>query len=191
MILEPKADNLGKAPLSSETAIALLKKIQNGNLSALMTLYDKTSPLLLGLLMRVLGDRAAAEAALLDVYTQVWKQSGSHETGGAPLYWLVTLAHSNAVARLHWEKRDAVKQGAAQRERISDMTVAPDMQKLARSVMETIPSIQRELLEEAYYRGLCSSEIAARLGKPAGAVRALLRLGLSRIGESFGTGTGG
>ena len=191
MILEPKADNSGKAPLSSETAIALLKKIQNGNLSALMTLYDQTSPLLFGLLLRVLGDRASAEEALLEVFTRVWKQSALVEPGVPPLHWLTALAHSSAMARLQEGKPDAVRQAAAQHESISEVTVAPEMQKLARSALKSIPSIQRELLEEAYYRGLCSSEIAAQIGKPAGAVRALLRLGLSRIGESFGTATGG
>jgi RNA polymerase sigma-70 factor, ECF subfamily len=189
--LEQKAENTGKASLSSEAAMALMKKLQNGNLSAFMILYDRTSPLLFGLIMRVLGDKTSAEETLLDVYTQVWKQSACYNPGVSPLHWLITLAHTNAVARLHWGKRETVRQAAAPGESAFAMTVAPDLQKLARSALESIPTAQRELLEQAYYGGLCSSEMAAQIGKPVGAVRALLRLGLSRIGESFGMATEG
>jgi RNA polymerase sigma-70 factor (ECF subfamily) len=190
-ILEQKADNAGKTSLSSETVMALVKKLQSGNLSALMILYDRTSPLIFGLIMRVLGDKALAEETLLDVYTQVWKQSARYDPCISPLHWLTTLAYTNAMARLHLGKRETVKQVPVRGDSVLAMTVSPDLQKLARSSLESIPTAQRELLEQAYYRGLCSSEIAAQIGKPVGAVRALLRLGLGRIGESFGIATGG
>jgi RNA polymerase sigma-70 factor (ECF subfamily) len=189
--LEQKADNAGKTSLSSETVMALVKKLQSGNLSALMILYDRTSPLIFGLIMRVLGDKALAEETLLDVYTQVWKQSARYDPCISPLHWLTTLAYTNAMARLHLGKRETVKQVPVRGDSVLAMTVSPDLQKLARSSLESIPTAQRELLEQAYYRGLCSSEIAAQIGKPVGAVRALLRLGLGRIGESFGIATGG
>jgi RNA polymerase sigma-70 factor (ECF subfamily) len=171
--------------------MALVKKLQSGDLSALMILYDRTSPLMFGLILRVLGDKALAEEALLDAYTQVWKQSVCYDPCISPLHWMTTLAYTNAMARRHLGKPETVKQFPAQGDSILAMTVAPDLQKLARSSLESIPAAQRELLEQAYYRGLCSSEMAAQIGKPVGAVRALLRLGLSRIGESFGMATGG
>lgn len=182
--MEQKADNAGNAPLNSETANVLIKKIQGGNLSAFMSLYDKTSPLLFGLILRILGDRTSAEETLLDVYTQIWKQSASYDSAVLPLHWLTTLAHNNAMARLHLTKREPA--GLPIATAGGDLTVAPDLQKLARSSLESVPAAQRELLERAYYGGLCGSEMAAQIGKPVGAVWALLRLGLSRIGESFG-----
>jgi RNA polymerase sigma-70 factor, ECF subfamily len=186
MTLEQKANHPGKTLLSSETAIALIKKVQSGNLSALMTLYDRTGPLMFGLILKILGDRTAAEETFLEVYTQAWKQSDSYDPAILPLHWLAALAHRCAMARLHLGKREASRQAAAPGCSASAMTVAPDLQKMARASLESVPAAQRELLEQAYYGGLCSSEMAAQIGKPVGAVRALLRLGLSRIGESFG-----
>ncbi len=167
-------------------AAALIKKIQDGNLSAVMILYDKTSPLLFGLIMKVLGDRTAAEETLLDVYTQIWKKSASRDPGIAPLIWLTSLAHNAAMARLHLGKGDSARQATLSVDSTLEMTVTPDLQKSARSSLESISVAQRELLERAFYGGLCNSEIAAQIGRPVGAVRALLRLGLSRISESFG-----
>jgi RNA polymerase sigma-70 factor (ECF subfamily) len=189
--LEPKADNIGQTPLGNDAAISLIKKIQDGNLSALMVLYDRTSPLLFGLMMRVLGDRTSAEEALLDVYTQIWRQSARYDPGIAPLHWMTSLAHGSAMGRLHLGKRETARPATAPGDSNLNMTVAPDLQKLARSSLESVPTAQRELLEQTYYRGMCSSELAAQIGKPVGAVRTLLRLGLSRIGESFGMVAGG
>jgi RNA polymerase sigma-70 factor (ECF subfamily) len=189
--LEQGDNNEGRPPLSSEAAVALIKKIQDGNLSALMILYDRTSPLLFGLIMRILGDRTSAEEALLEVYTQVWKNSSGYDPAISPLHWLISLAHTGAMGRLQLSKPETGRQATAPRNGTPPMTVAPDLQKLARSSLESVPKAQQELLEQAYHRGLCCSELAAQIGKPVGAVRTLLRLGLSRIGESFGTVTGG
>ena len=55
-----KADR--EFPLNNEAAVALIRKIESGDISALVRLYDGTSRLLFGLVLRVLGDRALAEA---------------------------------------------------------------------------------------------------------------------------------
>jgi RNA polymerase sigma-70 factor (ECF subfamily) len=188
--LEQKANSEGNTPLSTDTASALMKKIQDGNLSALLALYDRTSPLVFGLIMRVLGDRSSAEEALLDVYTKVWKTSTCCDPGISTLHWLTSLAHGCAMGRLHLGKRESASQAATPGDGTPAMTVDPSLQKMARSSLESVPTAQRELLEQTYYRGLCSSEMAAQIGKPVGAVRTLLRLGLSRIGESFGAAEG-
>ena len=58
---------------------ALIKKIGEGDSTAFTTLYDGTSSLIFGLLLRILTERATAEEALLDVYTRIWKESGSYD----------------------------------------------------------------------------------------------------------------
>jgi RNA polymerase sigma-70 factor (ECF subfamily) len=171
-------------PLSREAAVALVRQIQNGDKSALATLYDGTSRLLFGLVLRVLGDRALAEETLLEVYTHVWKQAASYDPRVPPLEWLTTIAHARAVARLHWDKP-----GRGKPERSSGspgpMTVAPEQQKLARASLESLVPTQQEILDWAYYSGLSSSEIAAQVGKPLGAVKTHARLGLSKLSELF------
>lgn len=188
MILAPKNDNADKLPTTGETPLTLIRKIQAGNLSAFLALYDSTSPLLFGWITRILKDRTSAEGTLLDVYTQVWKDASSYEPGTEPLLWLSRLAHTSALARLHLGKHEAAGQSSPRDKGNPDMTVAPDLQLRARSSLESVPAAQRGLLEQAYFGGLCSNEMAAQVGKPVGAVKALLRTGLSRIGESFGTG---
>ena len=170
-------------PLDNETALALIGRIAGGDKSSLAILYDRTSRLLFGLVVRILGDGASAEEALLDIYTHVWKHSASYDSRRRPLEWLTTIARDRALARLHWSSPDKRRQGHSAGSPRPTLTVAPDQQKLARLSMESLAPAQREILEWAYYSGLSCGEIAAQTGKPLGAVKTHVRQGLSKLGE--------
>jgi RNA polymerase sigma-70 factor, ECF subfamily len=190
-----------ETPLSNEAMAALLKKIEEGDHAALITLYDKTSRLLYGLVLRILGDRTSAEEALLDVYTHVWKEPASRGPVLSPLEWLTTIARARAIARLHWNKQLKRKSAFQVRNLDPAMTVAPDRQELARHSLGSLVPAQQEILGWAYYSGLSCSEIAGQIGKPVGAVKTHARLGLNKLSDLFrpslereaqaGTTTGG
>jgi RNA polymerase sigma-70 factor (ECF subfamily) len=190
MILEQEAHVAGELLLGDEQILALIRKIDTGDSSALMKLYDGTNRLIFGLIMRVLGDRTYAEEALLDVYTKVWKHSASCSSEMPPLEWLLTIARLCALSQVHWTKRDKAKEDMSGGARDSAMTVAPEQQNLARIALDSLTPGQKELLERAYYSGLSCSEIAVQIGKPVGAVKTHIRLGLSKIGESHRAATG-
>jgi RNA polymerase sigma-70 factor, ECF subfamily len=164
---------------------ALIGKIQDGDLSSFAILYDKTGRLLFGLVLKILGDRALAEETLLDVYTQIWKEAAVFNPGRLPVEWLLTIARTQAIAKLHWKKQTRKKRdfGAAHPE--STTTVAPEEQQLARSGWESLVPMQQEILDWIFYSGLSCSEIAAQIGKPVGAVRTHAGIGLSKLSEAF------
>jgi RNA polymerase sigma-70 factor, ECF subfamily len=190
MLLEKAGHVVGALPPGDEQILALIRRIATGDPSALMSLYDGTSRLLFGLIMRVLGDRTSAEEALLDVYTQVWKQSASFNPEISPLEWLLTMARLGALSQPHWTQRDNAKKNLSRSTGDPAMTVARGRQNLARISLDSLAPAQRELLEWAYCSGLSCSEMAAQIGKPVGAVKTHIRLGLSKIGESVEAATG-
>jgi len=175
----------GIFPLTSEAAVALLKKIQDGDKSALAILYDKTSPLLFGLVLRTLGNRALAEEALLDVYTHIWRHAASYDPRLLPLEWMTAIARARAVAKMHWSKQDRKKRELSARGPDSPMTVAPEQQKIARDAMGSLAPTQREIIDWIYYSGLSCGEIAAQIGKPIGAIRTHARFGLSKLSDAL------
>jgi len=182
--LEQKNRVTDEFTLNDDELIKLIRRVEKGNLSALMLLYDGTGRLLFGLILNILRERASAEEALLDVYTQVWKQSAAYDPGILPLEWLSELARNTALARLNWSKRDKGKKEIL-RSAVSEMTVVPEQQTAARSSLQSLDSAQRELLEWAYRSGLTCSEMAAQIGKPVGAVKNHIRLGLGTLSESI------
>src|SRR3712207_40055 len=89
---------------------ALIRSVAGGDQRALAALYDSTSRLVYGLVLRILGDAGAAEEVLLDVYTQVWRQAGNYsERRGSPLAWLTTIARSRAVDRLRAGRQEQLR----------------------------------------------------------------------------------
>ena len=79
----------------------LLRAVARGDESAFARVYDRYSPILLGLLLRILRSRAEAEDVLQEVFLQVWQQARSFdESRGRAFTWLVTLARSRAIDRL-------------------------------------------------------------------------------------------
>ena len=89
---------------------SLIKRVADGDQSALTLLYDSTSRLVFGLVVRVVTDRATAEEVLLDVYTQVWRQASTYDSKrGAPLAWMMTIARTRGIDRLRSGKHEHQK----------------------------------------------------------------------------------
>ena len=174
---------------------ALIKSLASGDQSAMTPLYDSTSRLVYGLVLRILGEPPAAEEVLLDVYTQVWRQASSYdETRGAPLAWLTTIARSRAIDRLrsgmHEQRLKQPLEAAATSQATAatgagDFAVASEMQKLVRAALGTLPPEQREVIELAYYGGFSHSEIALKLGQPLGTIKTRTRLGMMKLREAL------
>jgi RNA polymerase sigma-70 factor, ECF subfamily len=172
--------------LNNEAASALLQRIGTGDPAALGILYDKTNRLLFGLVLKIIEDRTAAEEVLLDVYTRVWKQAACFNPKIlSPLEWLIMLARSRAIAILHWGKKHKKSQIFPANETEPANSVAPERQKLARDSIASLGPAQREILDWALYSGLSCAEIAAQTGKPLGAIKTHVRLGLSKLAEAF------
>ncbi len=172
--------------------VALLGQVAEGDQSALTTLYDATSRLVFGLVLRIINDRSTAEEVLLDVYTQVWRQATSYDSRrGAPLAWMMTIARSRAIDRLragrqehlHKEPLDSVGELRSKAQSPEEATEISERQKIVREALDTLSTEQREVLELAYFSGLSHSEIALQLGQPLGTVKTRTRLGMMKLRE--------
>lgn len=169
--------------------VALIRSAAGGDQSALAGLYDATSRLVFGLVLRIVGDRPTAEEVLLDVYTQAWRQAANYdEERGAPLAWLMTIARSRAIDRLRSGKHEQYKESLDAVREISDTepnpeqaTVSSERRRLVCTALEALPAEQREVVELAYYSGLSHSEIALRLDQPLGTVKTRTRLAMIKL----------
>jgi RNA polymerase sigma-70 factor (ECF subfamily) len=174
--------------------VSLIKSVASGDQSALSTLYDTTSRLVFGLVVRIVSDRETAEEVLLDVFTQVWRQASSYDTKrGAPLAWLMTIARSRAIDRLRSGKHDqqnkepldSIGEVSATGATPEETTVNSERQRLVRAALDTLSPEQREVIELAYYSGLSHSEIALKLGQPLGTVKTRTRLGMIKLRDTL------
>ncbi|TKB74630.1 MAG: sigma-70 family RNA polymerase sigma factor [Nitrospira sp.] len=172
----------------------LIALTAQGDQAALATLYDRTSPQVYGLVLKILDNREAAEEVTLDVYTQVWRQAHTYdETRGAPGGWLMTLARTRAI--------DRYRAGAAERGRIESLDLielfesdddTPEQElaglerrRYVQQALALLTTEQREAIVLAYFYGLSQSGIAEKLNLPLGTVKTRMRLGLIKLREAL------
>src|SRR5690349_11593256 len=102
----------------------LLTLIAKGDRRAFGQLYDRSSPVLFTMSLKMLGDREEAEDLLQEVYTEVWRKSVRYdERRGTPMAWLITLTRSRGIDRI----RARTSRGHRRTESIEDAPIA-DMQ---------------------------------------------------------------
>lgn len=168
---------------------ALIKRVADQDQLAMTRFYDTTNRLVFGLITRIVGDAAAAEEVLIDVYMQAWRQASRYsEERGSPIAWLTTIARSRALDRL---RADAQAQRRTQPLDLAsqqvatgcadDVALASEMRTVVQRALDSLSQEQREVIELAYYGGLSHSEIALRLGQPLGTVKTRTRLGMTKL----------
>lgn len=106
------------------------------------------------------------------------------DRGGEPRSlraYLFGIARHVSVAA--WKRRD--REGASHSERGEEMAapVLDDRVETAREVIESLPSLQREILELRFTQQLSYGEIGEALGIPVGTVRSRLHHAIAMVRE--------
>ncbi len=170
---------LDRAPIDAK----LLRRIGEGDLSAVAALYDVYAPTMLGIAMRILRERAEAEDVVHDAFVVVGDRAHQYEAKrGSVAAWLVTLVRNLSIDRAR--RRD--RRGAIAREvfardpTVSSVAISADPELAAldavrrerlRRALATLPDVQRVTLEVAFFEGLSYPEIAEREGVPLGTIK--------------------
>lgn len=173
----------------------LIERVIAGDESALSAIYDRYSPMLFGLLARILQDRLAAEDLLQDLFLQLWRGAGKFDASRGSLpAWLTVVARNRAISQLRGARNRELleeKDGDYANIFVSDQNVEDEAARaeLARNLttaLGTLPAEQRRTLELAYFEGMTQSEIAARTGCPLGTVKTRVRTALQSLRQIIG-----
>ena len=168
-----------------------------GDEAALGALYDRWSPLVHSVVLRVVGDADDAEELVEETFWQAWRQAGRYDASrGGISGWLVVIARSRALDRVRlrgWQRAGAAASmdDTDTPEPVIDVAGPLDAaeldetRRLVRAALERLPAEQRETVEMAYFRGMSQSEIAAATGQPLGTVKTRARLALQKLREAL------
>jgi RNA polymerase sigma-70 factor, ECF subfamily len=172
----------------------LIALTAQGDQVALATFYDRTSPQVFGLALKILNNREAAEEVTLDVYTQVWRQAHTYDqTRGAPGAWLMTLARTRAIDRFRAgaaehgriESLDAAALFASDNETPEQDVEGQERRRYVQQALALLSVEQRQAIALTYFYGLSQSEIAEKLQLPLGTVKTRIRLGMIKLREAL------
>jgi RNA polymerase sigma factor (sigma-70 family) len=179
----------------------LLARAGLGDRAAFATLYERTSPHLFAVVLRINRDRAQAEDILQEVYVNIWRAARSFDAAQSqPLTWLTSIARNRAIDSVRRVQTQPQMQtssgalGAADAEdedvydTVADASPGP-LDLLSRAsdaraldeCLDKLSALQRQSVALAFFHGLSHAEVAAQLRQPLGTVKSWVRRALMTL----------
>jgi len=166
----------------------LVSAIRSRDEQAMGEVYERYSPIVYSVALRVLGDTAAAEDILQEVFMQLWSRPDVFDASRGSLPgWLAVIARNRAIDLLRKRRPESDTTELV-------VSIEPDLASRAdwsralekiRGALASMPSPQRAALEMAFFDGLTHTEIAAKTGQPLGTVKTRIRAGLVALRKVF------
>jgi RNA polymerase sigma-70 factor (ECF subfamily) len=171
----------------------LLRRAGRGDQAAFGELYDQLSPLVYGVVLKVVRDPSQSEEVSQEVFVELWRLAARYDASrGSVRSWASTVSHRRAIDRVRSEQssRDRLERDSTNVIRDHDEVVAAVETNLdqvrVRRALGQLSSLQREAVELAYFGGHTYREVAVLLDVAEGTVKTRIRDGMIRLRDELG-----
>lgn len=174
-----------------DTGELLIGRMREGDVTGLMTLYDRHATAVYGLACSIVRNSADAEDVAQEAFLQAWQQASRFDSTRATVAgWLLMIARSRALDRLRQTHgRSRREEGLSSLEHLragpewatDRALIREEDSRAVRQEFKALPAVHRVALELAFYEGLTHSEIAAVLCQPLGTVKTRIRHALHKM----------
>lgn len=180
-------------PAPDAELMALIDRVGQRDEAALRLLYDRCSPKLFGLALRVVRQREWAEDVLQEAFMTIWRVAGDYRsTLSPPMAWMGLIVRSRALdllrkrtadrAQLTQEFDELMEETLESEARNPlDMADASEQAWALHQCLQQLEGRHREVVSLAYLRDLSHGELAAQLKLPLGTVKTWIRRGLEKM----------
>jgi RNA polymerase sigma-70 factor (ECF subfamily) len=177
---------------------AALYACARGERQALQRLYEQESPRLLGVVQRIVVDRALAEDIVHDAFIKIWNAAASFDVSrGTARGWMFTVARHLALNSVRNSAREVAmdddndegSHAQATLEGWQDVTDAFDWKVNPGRIdfcLEQLDPVRRNCVFYAYVDGYSHQQIAQKTGAPLGTVKAWIKRSLVALRECIG-----
>lgn len=174
-----------------------MRRISQRDESAVSDLYDLYSRYLYSTIYFILKDAAEAEDVLQEVLLTIWQKINTYDqTLGNPISWIVRITRNRAIDKLRAKKLntslDYISETSILDIEEDSKSVDPehntDLLKEKAAIMEalnSLDSVQRNLIEYAYYKGYTHTELAEHFKMPLGTVKTKIRSAMMIMRENL------
>jgi RNA polymerase sigma-70 factor, ECF subfamily len=166
-------------PMTGDGLAGLLGRVAAGDQAAFATVYARSAGRLFAIVLRIVRDRATAEAVLQQAFTAIWQRAREFDPAhGDALAWMVAIARAGAIDAVRSRPRDLnLQPGETVFEGLEGRI---ELSGLRRCLGEIEEPARRAMLL-AYRDGLSYDELGAVLGMRADAARDLVGSALARL----------
>jgi RNA polymerase sigma-70 factor, ECF subfamily len=171
--------------LEWEADSELLVLLAQRRSDAFEELYRRHAPAVTAAMRRLLGDSELAAEVTQVAFMRLWDRHADDGRGRLRA-WLVRVAHNAAIDRLRVKSASTLPlteavDRAAESLGPDEEVIMKERKHDVRAALRTLPNVQRNAIELAYFSGLSQSDIAQFTGEPLGTVKGRIRLGMQRL----------
>jgi RNA polymerase sigma-70 factor (ECF subfamily) len=172
----------------AESDERLMVRIQQGEVQAFETLFERYRPRLFGFLFRRCGDAATAEDLFQESWLRVVRARDRFDPGRRFSTWLFQIANNLCRDRARRRAVEAKEREAMRAQSDQDGPGAPPhaLRRALEQRLATLPDRLREVLVLRYYHDLSEREIAAIAGVPQGTVKSRLHAAIRALRTETG-----
>lgn len=158
---------------------ALIRRIADGDMDALRTLYDHVRGGVFGLALSIVKNTHDADDILQETFLKIYAHAGEYKPQGKPLAWVFTIARHLALDKLRQSSRtQPLDSGlAVDGQAITDA----DDRLLLEALLGTLPDEEKQILILHAVSGMKHREIAGVLGLPLGTVLSKYHRAVKRL----------
>ncbi|MFD7964643.1 ECF RNA polymerase sigma factor SigK [Streptomyces zaomyceticus] len=175
----------------------VMQRVAHGDKQAFSTLYDALAPLVFGIVLKVVRDRAQSEEVAQEVMIELWRQAARYRPeAGSVTAWAATVAHRRAVDRVRSaqaaadrEHAQAAREHTTAFDEVAEQVETRLESEQVRRCLRGLTDLQRQAVTLAYYQGLTYREVAASLRTPLPTIKTRMRDGLIRLRDCMGVTT--
>lgn len=173
--------------IDSSAEAVLIDRLRKRDPDALASAYDRYSPIVYSLFLRITKDQSVAEDLVQELFIRVWSHAASFDSRkGALGVWILSIARNMAIdyIRSAHARFSTKLRPIEQAERTNPGRSGSDAESLidqSRAVNAAFASLnfnQKRVLELAYFQGFSQTEIANHLQEPLGTVKSWMRSAL-------------
>jgi RNA polymerase sigma-70 factor (ECF subfamily) len=167
----------------------IASRLVAGDDHALAEAFDRLAPAVYHSAFRILGDDAAAQDVVQDVFVELWRHPGRYDAARGTLStYLTVAARHRAVDVARSELRRIARQEHSYRLAPGQPSPSPcaevvalDVAAVVGAAIRMLPDGQRRVVELVYLKGLTCRDAAVAAGIPEGTVKSRLRLAVGKL----------
>ena len=168
--------------------VTLIRSIAAGDKQAMRILFIRHNVRVFRFLVRLVGDKSAAEDLVSEVFLDVWRQAGRFQGRSQVTTWLLALARNKALSALR--RRSTEELDAEAVAAIEDPQDNPEAAIQNRQTSEILLNCltklsppHREIIDLVYYHEKSIDEVAEITGVPQNTVKTRMFYARKRIAE--------
>ena len=173
-------------PAWKDTEQNLVIQMQQGSLHAFGKLYDKYAPMLMGLIMRLVGDKKTAEDVLQEVFNKIWENKAVFDFSKERLFSIMLrIARDTARAVIPTGKtnrnEETPEASVMARDNKPGNSLPEQNNTTGSALLLSMEKTSKEALDLIYFKGYSFADAALVLNIPLSSLKEKVKTAIKQL----------